>query len=212
MFLQRRICYQVEEDKGEDAPAIELKSALVIADLTADPEKACWQVSRLIPESKYAEVKDANARMIKEAADQVDALIISAHGELEKDNSGAVYINDDSLSAKLTAKLEAWVVYFDACQPGANIEYLQAFQDESDTQFYLAPIISNAAGDSSTKTLVGFFTAVREHRDPIRALFETRKRLFEYYQGKKLNLVTTLNKAFPFRLYEFVDSQDQDEE
>jgi hypothetical protein len=211
LFLQRRVCYQVAEGEGEDEPAIELGSALLIADLTADPEKACQEVSKLIPESEYAEMKDADLSMIKEAADQVDALVISAHGEIDEDNKGVIYLNDETLSAKLIGKLESWVVYFDSCQQGANMAYVQAFQDESDAQYYLAPIISNDAGDSSTKTMVWFFTTVMGHKDPIRGLFETRKRLYEYYWGQeKLNLVTSLNKAFAFRLYEFVDSEEDE--
>jgi hypothetical protein len=209
LFLQRRVCYQVEEGQGEDAPKIELGSALLIADLTADPEKACLEVSKLIPESTYAEVKDANLRMIEEAADQVDALIISAHGDLDDNSRGAVYLNEQSISPKLIEKLEAWVVYFDSCGQGSNIAYVQAFQDESDVQFYLAPIVSNDAGDSSTLTMIWFFTAVREYGDPIRALYETRQRLFTHYaQQKKLDLVTSLNKAFVFRIYEFVDGEE----
>jgi hypothetical protein len=110
----------------------------------------------------------------------------------------------------LIGKLEAWIVYFDSCQQGSNMEYLQAFQNESDVQFYLAPIISNDAGDSSTKTMIWFFTAVLEHGNSIKALFETRKRLFEFYtMKKKLNLIESLNKAFAFRIYEFVDSEDE---
>jgi hypothetical protein len=60
--------------------------------------------------------------------------------------------------------------------------------------------------------MVWFFTAVLQHKQPIRALFDTRKRLFEFYdKQQKLDLVTTLNKAFPFRLYEFVDGEGEDE-
>lgn len=210
LFLQRNVCYQVAEGKGEDEPEIELGSALLIADLTADPEEACREVSKLIPESQYAEMKDADLRMIKESADQVDALIVSAHGDLDEDNCGGVSINDETISPKLIGKLEAWIVYFDSCQQGSNMEYLQAFQNESNVQFYLAPIISNDAGDSSTKTMIWFFTAVLEHGNSIKALFETRKRLFEFYTMKEnLNLIESLNKAFAFRIYEFVDSEDE---
>ena len=213
LFLQRSVCYQVEEGAGEDAPNIELSSALLIADLTADPEEACRQVAELIPESDYAKMQDADLAMIRAAADQVDALVVSAHGEIDEDNSGGVYINDETIGVKLIGKLEAWIVYFDACQQGANIDYIQTFQDESDIQFYLAPIISNDAGDSSTLTMLWFFTAVLEHGNPIQALYETRKRLFEFYTTKKrLSLVTSLNKAFAFRLYEFVDSADEEDD
>ncbi len=213
LFLQRSVCYQVEEGAGEDAPYIELGSALLIADLTADPEEACRQVAELIPESDYAKMQDADLALIRAAADQVDALVVSAHGEIDEDNSGGVYINDETITPKLIGKLEAWIVYFDACQQGANIDYIQTFQDESDIQFYLAPIISNDAGDSSTLTMLWFFTAVLEHGNPIQALYETRKRLFEFYTTKKrLSLVTSLNKAFAFRLYEFVDSADEEDD
>lgn len=209
LFLQRPICYQIDEGEGEDQPAIDLESALLIADLTADPEQACREVAKLIPESDYAKMEDADLQMIKAAADQVDALVISAHGEIDAENQGALYLNEETLTAQLVSKLEAWVVYFDSCQQGANMTYLQALQEESDAQYYLAPIISNDAGDSSTKTMVWFFTEVLKHKNPIRGLFETRKRLYDYYQQQeKLDLVTSLNKSYAFRLYEFVDNEE----
>jgi hypothetical protein len=208
LFLQRPICYQIDEGEGEAKPQIELGSALLIADLTADPEQACREVARLFPDAQYAEMSAANLGMIKAAADQVDVLVISAHGEVDEDNAGALTLNDKELSAALIEKMEAWVVYFDSCQQGVNMTYLQAFQEQSDTQYYLAPIISNDAGDSSTKTMVWFFSEVSEHKNPICGLFETRKRLYQHYRvEKQLNLVTSLNKAFPFRLYEFVESE-----
>lgn len=207
LFLQRRLCYQVAEGEGEDNPEVEMGNALLIADLSADPEEACRTVSRLIPESTYAKMEDADLGMIKHAADQVDIVVISAHGDIDDDNQGALYLNDETVTAQLVGTLEAWVIYFDSCQQGANMAYVQALQDDSDAQYYLAPIISNDAGDSSTKTMVWFFTDVISHKDPIRGLFDTRKRLYEYYrQEEQLNLVASLNKAYAFRLYEFVDS------
>jgi hypothetical protein len=210
LFLQRAVCYQIAEGYGVDNPKIKLGNALLIADLTADPEKACQEVAKLIPEAEYIEVEDANLSTIRKAADQVDALIVSAHGDLDKNNDGGISINDETIGAKLIGKLEAWIVYFDSCQQGVNITFLQAFQENSDVQFYLAPIISNDAGDSSTKTMTWFFTKMLEHGNPLIALFETRKRLFEFYTNKKkLSFITCLNKSFPFRIYEFV-AQDDD--
>lgn len=211
LFLQRPVCYQVEEGEGEDEPEIELGSALLIADLSADPEEACREVSKLIPESQYAEMKDADFDMLEAAADQVDALVISAHGEIDEDNQGCLYLNDKALSVKLIEKLEAWLVYFDSCQQGVNMTYLQALQDESDIQFYLAPIISNDAGDSSTRTMVWFFKGVLQHLDPIRGLFDTRKQLYAYYRKQeKLDEITSLNKAYAFRLYELVETEEEE--
>jgi len=51
LFLQRSVCYQVAEGQGEDDARLSVESALLIADLTADPEEACQEVSRRIPES-----------------------------------------------------------------------------------------------------------------------------------------------------------------
>ncbi|MCE7983712.1 MAG: hypothetical protein DYG89_21265 [Caldilinea sp. CFX5] len=173
---------------------------------TADDEKA-GDLAFAVELLRGSGASDEQRQQV--AAAEVDAVIISAHGELEEGNYGALYLNEEELSAKLVGKLEAWVVYFDSCQQGVNMAYLDAFQEESDIQFYLAPIISNDAGDSSTRTMVWFFTAVLHHKQPIRALFDTRKRLFEFYdKQQKLDIVTTLNKAFPFRLYEFVDNEE----
>lgn len=207
LFLQRPVCYQIDEGEGDDAPHIKLESGLMIADLTADPEEACQAVSKLIPDSEYSKMEDADADTIKDAADDVDAVVISAHGDLDAKNQGGFWLNDTLISPKVMGKLEAWIVYVDSCQQGANMSYLQALQDDSDIQYYLAPIISNDAGDSSTKTMVGFFKGVMAHGNPIQALFDTRKRLFDLYtHEQKLKPVTVLNKAFPFRIYEMVDS------
>ena len=208
LFVQRKVCYQIAEGEGEDAPKLELSSALLIADLSADPEEACKAVSKLIEDSEYAKMEDANLKMIKDSAAEVDILVVSAHGDLDDDNSGGVSINKETITGKLIGQLECWVVYFDSCGQGANLDFLKAFQEESDCQFYLAPIISNDAGDSSTKTMLWFFTDLLKHGDPIKALFDTRKRLYDFYlTGKKLTLITTLNKSFAFRLYEFVDGE-----
>ena len=61
----------------------------------------------------------------------------------------------------------------------------------------------------STKTMVWFFTEVMGHKDPIRGLFASQKRLYEHYRvQEQLDLVTSLNKAFPFRLYESVEPEE----
>lgn len=203
LFLRYPICYQVVEGEGEDQPQIELTNALLIADLTADPEQACAAVAKLLPESTYFEMPDANLNTIKKAVGG-NVLVISGHGELDDDGVGSISLNAQTITDNTVGKLECWIVYFDSCQQGINQAFLDAFQADSDVQYYLAPIISNDAGDSSTYTLIWFFTAVMAHGNPIRALFETRKKLHTHYTQQGLDLVTTLNKAFAFRLYEFV--------
>jgi len=209
LFLQRAVCYQIDEGEGKDVPQIKPESGLLIADLTADPEEACREVSEMIPDAEYSKMEDADADTIKDAADDVDVVVISAHGDLDAKNHGGFWLNDSLINPKVMGQLEAWIVYVDSCQQGVNMSYLQALQDDSDIQYYLAPIISNDAGDSSTKTMIGFFKEVMAHGNPIQALFDTRKYLFDLYTNtQKLNPVKVLNKAFPFRLYEMVDGAD----
>ncbi len=94
---------------------------MLIADLTADPEEACREVSTLISDAEYVKMEDADADTIK--------------------------------------------------------------------------------------TMIGFFKGVLAHGNPIQALFDTRKRLYDFYvKESTLGIVTVLNKAFPFRVYEFVDA------
>lgn len=214
LFLQREVCYQLEEEGGDDQPNIQLESALIIADLTADPEEAGLQVSKLIPNARYLEAPKASLKMIRDAAANIDTFLLSAHGELDEENSGGIYLNDnDMVEDELMGQMQAWIVYCDSCQQGINMDYLYAFQNDSDIQYYLAPIISNDAGDSSTRTMVWFYEGVMKHGDPIRSLFETRQRLYKYYKNtEKLDLITTLNKAFAFRIYEFVDASENDED
>jgi hypothetical protein len=117
-------------------------------------------------------------------------------------------LRDTAIGPKIIEKIEAQIVYFDSCQQGSNMAFLKSFQDDSDVQFYLAPIISNDAGDSSTKTMVWFFKDLLHHGNPIQALFETRKYLFDFYTIQEgLTAIESFNKSFAFRLYEFVDNE-----
>jgi len=212
LFLQKQICFQVEAGEGEAQPKLKLNSALLVADLTADPDKACADVAKLFPTSKYYDVSKASLSLIKQYATKVDALIISAHGDLDDENSGEVYINEIPLDSDTADDIESSIVYFDSCQQGANLDFIETLQEEGEVQFYLAPLTSNQAGDSSTKTMIWFFTDLLKHGNPIKALFDTRKKLYEFYTNKNLDPLKLLYKAYPFRIYEIVEAYDEDED
>jgi hypothetical protein len=215
LFLQRTVCYQIDEGLVDDEPEVEIGSALLLADLSADPERACAQVAERIDGSVYAEQEDARVELLEEYSADVDLIVISAHGTLTDENEGFITLNDENISTEQLESFSTWLVYFDSCQQGINIDYLATFQYESDVEYYLAPIISNDAGDSSTKTMLWFTDKLMASQNPFQALFETRQSLFNYYTNEEqLDPITVLNKAFAFRLYEFVVeyAEDYDEE
>lgn len=213
LFLQRQVCYQIDEGYVDDEPEVEIESALLLADLSADPERACAQVAELVEESVYAEDEDARIELLEEHGAEVDLIVISAHGTLDDENRGFLTLNDEDISPEQLEDISAWIVYFDSCQQAINIDYLEAFQYAGDVEYYLAPIISNDAGDSSTKTMLWFTEKVMASQNPFQALFETRQSLFNYYTNEEqLDPIKVLNKAFAFRIYEFVVEYDDEED
>lgn len=202
LFLRVPVSYVLDDEVPVFPGPPPLGTGLVIADLTADPEEACKAVHGSLPRSEYLLIGQASNASVTDA-DAMDLLLISAHGTLEEDNSGEIDLNGDSLTADELAEIETTLVYFDSCGMGSNWDYVQTFYDEGGTRYYLAPMTSNDAGDSSTHTMIGFFKGLRNRQTPEVSLFETRQHLYSLYTRKKLDPVVVLNKAFPFRLYVF---------
>src|SRR5690606_1344157 len=116
-------------------------------------------------------------------------------GEVDKNGSGGVTINNEELEADFVKNLNVDLTYFDSCQMGVAWDFIHQFADQQTSTFFVAPIISNDAGDSSTKTVTWFFEGLNSGKAPARALAETRRKLYEFYKGRKLDEITTLNKA-----------------
>lgn len=202
LFLRVPVSYVLDDEVSVFRGPLQLVTGLVIADLSADPEEACKTVHGSLPRTEYLRVEQASNESVTEA-DAMDLLLISAHGSLEDDNSGEIDLNGDSLTSDELAEIETTLVYFDSCGMGSNWDFVETFYDEGSTRYYLAPITSNDAGDSSTHTMVRFFKGLQNRQMPEVSLFETRQHLFAHYTGKNLDPIVVLNKAFPFRLYVF---------
>lgn len=203
LFLTHAIHYVMEEGTPEGKPEVEMGSALVVCDLTCDPEKAGEKVQELFEEAEYFLMQDTSVPEILKKSEDLNVLIVSAHGDIEEETSGSVGINSEYISSDEIDKVQTDLIYFDSCQQGINTDFLEVFQEECNTTYYTAPIISNDAGDSSTKTMTWFFEDLKKTKNPVISLWETRKKLYKTYKDKGLPLVTILNKSFPFRLYEF---------
>lgn len=196
------VVYLLEEAEVEEDPGLELDYAFCMADLDCDPEKGLKQITGLFASSDYAEMPDTTLAEVLDGGSDTTALVISAHGEVAE-NSGSLSINDEEFDSDSIGSLDCDLIYLDSCQMGVAFDVIEACSEEEASSYYVAPITSNDAGDSSTLTVTWFFQSLKETGSPARALYLTRKRLTEHYQKKGLAEVVILNKAFPFRLYEF---------
>lgn len=201
LYLTHKITYTSAGYRAKNAPH-KLRGGLFVADPTTDPENGLKQAAKKISGSQWFAVKDTSLKRIRSAR-KYDTLVISAHGDLDNTNSGSMGINDEELDSDLFETVTADLAYFDSCQMGVNWDFVETFQSERTAHYMLAPITSNDAGDSSTRTVMWFFESLQQSGDAAAALLKTRQRLFKQYTKERLDYVTILNKAFPFRLYEF---------
>jgi hypothetical protein len=128
-----------------------------------------------------------------------DILLISAHGWIQKASEDFMGTGKERLRPESLSHLSPRLVYLDSCQLGISPQFIQSFRKRG-TQFYVAPILSNEAGNSSTKTIAFFFERLKAGDTPSEALFYTRKKLYEFY-GEKEGFNKLLFRAYPFRVY-----------
>lgn len=209
LFLTLPVSYVLDDDVDEYEEREQLRTGLILADLTADPEKACEAVHRKLPQTEYFEMDEDSYEHL-ENLEACDLLLISGHGSLEDDGTGELALYDEDEESCVTdeeiAELETTLVYFDSCQMGVNWSFIETFYEEGSSRYYVAPVISNDAGDSSTRTMDWFFYGVLQHGNVAKALFDARSKLFAHYSRAGLSPITVLNKSFAFRLYEFDNS------
>lgn len=179
LYLTHKITYTSAGYRAKN-PLHKARGGLFVADPTTDPEDGLKQASRKIAGSKWLAVKDASLKRLRSAS-KFDTLVISAHGDLDATNSGSMGINDEELDSDLFESVSAGLAYFDSCQMGVNWDFVETFQSERTARYMLAPITSNDAGDSSTRTVMWFFESLQQSGDAAAALLKTRQRLFKQY-------------------------------
>lgn len=203
LFLSHAVTYVISKFKLRTKAFPKLENGYFMADLTADPEQALKAVAATIPQAKYVKMEEGSLDSIRRGVKDANVFVLSAHGEVDKKGSGDVAINKEELDADFLKKLNVDLTYFDSCQTGSAWDFVETFAKSQTSTYYVAPIISNDAGDSSTRTVTWFFEGLKGGKGPAVALLETKRKLYEFYVGKKLDEITVLNKAAPFRLYEF---------
>lgn len=201
LFLRRPVFYTFEQHELEQQEDLKIDSALIISDVTADPQQACADVAKqLLGVAKkviYADVAHARPSLFKRKA--IDLLLMSVHGKVFTDErSDKVALYDWEPFASQLATVTPKIAYFDSCKIGVSLDFLSQFQSDG-TIFFLGSVLSNEAGNSSTITMKEFFRYLNTGIRPVEALFLTRRLLFERFKDDDFS--RRLWRAFAFRLY-----------
>jgi len=108
----------------------------------------------------------------------------------------AIDINGKAVFPSAFPQKKLKLIYFDSCHLGKGKNFAEHFLS-SVAEYYLGPITSNEAGNSSTKTILSYFKNL-ETNNPVESLFKTKQELKAYSKG---NLLVKLWFAAMFRLY-----------
>ncbi|MBB1624247.1 hypothetical protein A9974_03235 [Achromobacter sp. UMC71] len=219
LFVQKPVAFGFADAGG--APAVQGQSAavqvaapatglgpqskgLILRDLETDPDDGTGEVQKLYPGSKFQLIGSATPDMF--ARSRYDFLLISGEGVVsptwgkpEKDENDAIGLGEDDMYPQDLHGAAFKLVYLDASQLALSKAFIDAAR-RSGARHYLAPIISNEAGHSSTLTLRYFFGGLKQGMAPIDALYRTRRQIYKEFEGR-VNRTEQIYYAYPFRLY-----------
>jgi len=196
LFLHKPISFSASKQAPKQNTFSETWSGLAVSDPSADPDRGVKFLKQILPKTEYYNMKDLDYKQFKRI-NQKDITLLSLHGGLEK--SGAnMDLNDHYLFAKDIAGLRSRIVYLDSCQMGADFNFLTTLR-ENGNEYLIAPLLSNEAGDSSTKTIHYFFTHLSQGDSPAVAMHKAKIKMHDLYRKKKYERL--LEKIFPFRVY-----------
>jgi len=196
LYRTKSIIYSYNKLQSEDFPKVDLNNGFIITDLTADPENACSSINKKYNNSYFNYIENINIDAIQKAED-FDFLLMSVHGIIDINScQGHIKINNEKLHPSTFSQKNLKLVYFDSCHLGKAKNFVDRFHS-LDAQYYLGPIISNEAGNSSTKTILTFFNFL-EDNNPAVSLVKTKQALRKHSNN---NILVELWFAAPFRIY-----------
>ncbi len=194
LFLSKEISYSFY-------PLTEYRSdnyinaqGLILRDETTDPQNACGYVDSLFTKSEFYLPKDFNFELLKT---KMDFLLVSAHGSILNDE-GQIQLTNKFLTAKSLQDSKFDLVYFDSCDQGISKSFIDTLTINN-SSFYIAPIIKNEAGNSSTFTIKSFFKHLKQGKSITASLYLTKVELFEIFKSSEDGLLYWY--VFPMRVY-----------
>lgn len=198
LFLQKPVTYSFTKITSQNWQFSNTLSGLIISDKTADPENGTYFLKKLLPSAEYYDSTELNLSRLASIRPK-DIILISAHGQISSDLKDYLALGKERISSSHLSRLYPKLIYLDSCQLGISNTFIQDFRNRG-AMYYIAPITSNEAGNSSTKTLEFFFKAFQQGATPSMALFLTRKNLYKHFEMAD-NFGLLLLRAFPFRVY-----------
>ena len=208
LFVQKPVAYSFKppaapERRAETAHAGKPRG-LILRDPETDPDNATAEVLKLYPGSTFQLIKNTTPAVFEQA--QYDFLVMSSHGSVRPalgpgnpDKDDSIRLGKEELNADELGSAKFGLVYYDSCQLGLSKPFIDA-ASQGGARHYLAPIISNESGNSSTWTMNYFFNDVYKGETPMNALFHARQKIYQDVEDKATR-TDQIFYAFPFRLY-----------
>ncbi len=206
LFLQKPVTYGFEKLEAGPVAFTAPRPALMIEDEGLNSEKCCQRLNNSLPLSDYYSSGEMNLAKLA-SQPPADLLLVSAHGYvgfgrmdyLELGKERILQLGKERIRPEHLVHLAPKLVFMDSCALGASASFIQSFR-EGGARYYVASLVGVEAGNSSTKIIQNFFERLKVGDTPSRALFFTRKKLYEVY-GEKDGYAKLINRAFPFRVY-----------
>ena len=195
LFLHKQVIYSLHAHSDDPLGVSHKWKGLLISHESSDPERAVLAVKDLFPGSFYYDDHDVHPEDLRNIA-EVDFVLISGHGGPVK----GIELENMPIRPETLVHMAPKLVYLDSCRLGRHPGFLRSLH-QSGTRYYLAPILNNESGESSTKTIQRFFTALSDGETPSNALFIARKTLYKHYSAQGDDFRLAMVRAFPFRIY-----------
>ncbi|KZN46389.1 hypothetical protein [Pseudoalteromonas luteoviolacea] len=197
LFLQYPVSFSYKPVKvAHEYRFDEQGNGLIVKDKTTDPENASLLISEILSNTKYYEMEDMKKEQLTSKGG-LDIALLSLHG-IADEREAFMQLNDEQIRAVDLQNLNSKLLYLDSCQMGSSYSF-SAKLAQSSTQFIVAPLFDNEAGGSSSLTIKSFFTKLSQNISPGKALYLTRKALFNRF-SKAENFTSAIWKAYPFRV------------
>lgn len=207
IFLQKPVQFRLEEKSMSKLQFSKNWSAVIVSDKTADPERGTLHLTKILSSYRFYDIDELNLTRLN-SMNCADVLLMSAHGKISFDKNDHVMLGRELIRPHHLSHLAAKLVYLDSCKLGTSERFLRSFK-KAGTRYYLAPIVSNEAGNSSTRTIRLFFNALKQGFSPSVSLFRTRVKLFNYFLSNDtpVKLLADLMNAGIKKSYELVYSR-----
>ena len=148
-------------------------------DPETDPENGAGEAQRLFPASDLLHIEQADPRMFAHA--DYDFLLISAYGSVTPswgsapaDEDDVIELGERDMEADALDGSRFKLVYLDSSQLGISESFIASAR-RNGVRHFLAPLINNEAGNSSTLMIRYFFGGLSQGRSPMDALFQARR-------------------------------------